>query len=779
MNKFESVTESLGWFIALLLVAFVAGCGSSTSTTSPVSSAKALTSFTVGGLVGTVVGTIDEPAKTVALTVPNGTNVTAMVATFTATGASVKVGTTVQTSATTANDFTGPVTYTVTAADGSTAAYTVTVTVASASAKAITAYSFAAYPAAPVTINELAKTIAVTVPYGTNVTALVATFTTTGASVTVDAVAQVSGTTPLNFTTSKAYVVTAGDTTTATYTVTVTVAPNNAKAITAYSFVGYSGAPVTINESAKTIVVTLPYGTTVTALVATFTTTGTGVPTVAGVNQVSGTTPNNFTTSKAYLVTAADSTTATYTVTVVFAANTAKAITAYSFVGYAAYPGIITEPAHTIAVILPSGSDITSLTATFTSTGTGPVTIGGVTQVSGAAPTNNFTTTKSYLVTAADSTTATYVVTVTVSSATTVLPGAGANPTVLLSSPSDSDIFVPTRSNSTVAAVNNTKTGKLVTATFSEAMLPGTVATAFTLYDDTAASGVAGVVTMSAADKIATFMPGADLIPAHTYTATITTAAQVAAAGNAPISNTVAWSFTTNATALTGEEPVDLLSVLANNFVILAEVNGISDVPTSAITGNIGVSSTAGGTAIGVPCSEMTGTIYSPDAGGPACATIDATLLTTAVSDMGTASVEAAGRTQLVPVTGLGAGNISGMTLTPGIYTWSTSLLINTGASGDATGVTLDCQGNSSAVFIFQSSQFLTVGSGAHVNLIGGCQAKNIFWSLAGDATLSSTSVFNGTILTATQAVMQSGAALHGRALAHTWVTLITNSVGP
>ena len=472
--------------------------------------------------------------------------------------------------------------------------------------------------------------------------------------------------------------------------------------------------------------------------------------------------------------------------------SSAKAITAYSLAWSAApagTAGVITGSAspYSIVVTVPSGTVITPLAAiaTFTTSDSNVVRVGGVSGVVQASTitSNNFSASPvAYTVIAADSSTAIYNVTVKVAGAlpASVLPGAGTNPTVLSSSPSDGDIFVPTRSNSTVATVNNIKTGKLVTATFSEAMSAGTVATAFTLYDNTAASGVSGAVTMSAANKIAIFTPGADLTPAHNYTATITTAAHVAAVGNAPISNTVAWSFRTNASALTGEEPVDLLSVLANNFVILAQVNGITDTATSAITGNIGVSSTAGGTAIGVPCGEMTGLIYSPDAGGPACAIIDATLLTAAVSDMGTASVEAAGRTQLVPVTGLGAGDISGMTLTPGIYTWSTQLLINTGASiGDATGVTLDCQGNSSAVFIFQSSKFLTVGSAAHVNLINGCQAKNIFWSLATDATLSSTSVFNGTILTATQVVMQSGAALHGRALAHTWVTLISNSVGP
>ncbi len=247
------------------------------------------------------------------MTVPAGTDVTALVATFTTTGASVKVGSTVQVSGATANNFTSPVIYTVTAADGSTASYTVTVTVAPSDNKAITAFSFASPPATG-TIDENAKTIAMTVPFGTDVTALVATFTTTGASVKVGSTVQVSGTTANNFTSPVIYTVTAADGSTASYTVTVTVALSSAKAITAFSFASPPRLG-TIDENAKTIAVTVPYGTPVTALVATFTTTGSGVK-VGSTVQVSGTTANNFTCPVIYTVTAADGSTANYTVTV-------------------------------------------------------------------------------------------------------------------------------------------------------------------------------------------------------------------------------------------------------------------------------------------------------------------------------------------------------------------------------------------------------------------------------------------------------------------------------
>jgi len=96
----------------------------------PPSPEKAITAFSFQGLAPPVPGVINESLHTIALTVPVGTDVSALVATFTTTGASLTVGSTPQVSGTTANDFSSPVTYIVTAADASTQAYTVTVTVA-------------------------------------------------------------------------------------------------------------------------------------------------------------------------------------------------------------------------------------------------------------------------------------------------------------------------------------------------------------------------------------------------------------------------------------------------------------------------------------------------------------------------------------------------------------------------------------------------------------------------------------------------------------------------
>ncbi|HZK55107.1 MAG TPA: ice-binding family protein [Desulfosporosinus sp.] len=205
---------------------------------------------------------------------------------------------------------------------------------------------------------------------------------------------------------------------------------------------------------------------------------------------------------------------------------------------------------------------------------------------------------------------------------------------------------------------------------------------------------------------------------------------------------------------------------IADNFAILSKT-GITNVPTSAITGNIGTSPITGAAITGLGCSEVTGTIYTVNAAGPACRVIATTLLTTAIGDMETAYTDAAGRT-LPDYINLGTGNIGGLTLKPGLYKWSTGVII-------PTDVTIS--GSSTDVWIFQVAGTLDIASAKQVILSGGAQSKNIFWQIAGQTTLGTTSVFNGNILGKTNIAMQTGATLNGRALAQTAVTLDQNSV--
>src|SRR5665648_105375 len=216
--------------------------------------------------------------------------------------------------------------------------------------------------------------------------------------------------------------------------------------------------------------------------------------------------------------------------------------------------------------------------------------------------------------------------------------------------------------------------------------------------------------------------------------------------------------------------PVPLGS--AGNFVILAK-SGITTTGSTLITGDIGVSPAAASfiTGFGLTMdstnvfstsSLVTGTVYEADYAPPNPANI-----TSAISDMETAYTDAAGRTNPT-ATELGAGNIDGMTLAPGLYKWGTGVTI-------PTGVTLS--GGANDVWIFQIGQDLTVGNAAMVTLSGGAQAKNVFWQVSGQATLGTTSNFKGIILCQTVIVLQTGAQMKGRALAQSAVTLNATTI--
>jgi hypothetical protein len=205
---------------------------------------------------------------------------------------------------------------------------------------------------------------------------------------------------------------------------------------------------------------------------------------------------------------------------------------------------------------------------------------------------------------------------------------------------------------------------------------------------------------------------------------------------------------------------------IAGDFAILSKT-GITDVYKSAITGDIG-SSPITGAAILVRCTEVVGTIYTVDAAGPLpCSVTNATRLTTAIGDMQTAYTDAAGRTN-PDFLNLGAGNIGGKTLTPGLYKWTTALNI-------PTDITIS--GSPTDVFIFQVAGTLKLSSAVRMTLTGGVQAKNIFWVVSDAVTCGTTSHFEGNILGMTGINLQTGATINGRMLAQTAVTLQMNSV--
>lgn len=313
-----------------------------------------------------------------------------------------------------------------------------------------------------------------------------------------------------------------------------------------------------------------------------------------------------------------------------------------------------------------------------------------------------------------------------------------------------------------------------ITATFSEPMDPGTI-TASTVTVKQGTTPVAGVVTY--VGTTATFNPIGALTASTVYTATIATGVKDLA-GNALVTAKT-WSFTTGATAALGPDPVVLGT--AGDYAILAET-AISTTATAGtvITGDMGISPAAATyiTGFGALPLDATGCfststlvvgkIYAADYNAPASCPTPANL-TTAVGDMMIAYTDAAGRS-LPDFTELYAGDISGKTLVPGLYKWSTGVLIT-------SDVTLN--GGPNDVWIFQIAGDITQANGTSMLLTGGALPKNIFWQVGGGTGVSigTTAHFEGVILAAKAITLNTGSTGNGRLLAQTAVTLDATTV--
>lgn len=206
----------------------------------------------------------------------------------------------------------------------------------------------------------------------------------------------------------------------------------------------------------------------------------------------------------------------------------------------------------------------------------------------------------------------------------------------------------------------------------------------------------------------------------------------------------------------------------ANNFAVLSGTPNLTDSPTSAITGDVGLYP-GPGSGIGLLCTQVTGTIYARDGTGNPCFTVNAPMLLAAQNSSTAAYLDAAGR---LPTANLGTADDSlGTTLVPGVYT------IGHATTANLIGH-LTLSGDSSDVWIFQASSDLRTAVGSSMSLAGGAQACNVFWQVTSTATLGGGSNFIGTILASTQITVGNGASINGRLLAQTAnVTLINDTI--
>lgn len=312
--------------------------------------------------------------------------------------------------------------------------------------------------------------------------------------------------------------------------------------------------------------------------------------------------------------------------------------------------------------------------------------------------------------------------------------------------------------NSAVGIARNNS----ITIEFSTAMDPATINSS-TIIIRQGSTVVPGSITYSGTTAI--FTPTNNFLALTEYTITVTTAAK-SLAGEALPSSTVS-NFTTGGSTSV-RSAVALGS--AANYVIIAKT-AINNNSTSAITGDLGISPAATSYITGLALtnatgyatsSQVTGKIYAADMAAP---TSDN--LTVAVNNMITAYNDAAGRT-LPDFIELGTGNIGGKTLTPGLYKWTGNVTVPS---------SIVISGGADDVWIFQIAGNLTMSSAVNITLSGGAQAKNIFWQVAGQATLGTTSHFEGTLLSKTGITLQTGASVNGRLLAQTAVILDSNVV--
>ena len=318
---------------------------------------------------------------------------------------------------------------------------------------------------------------------------------------------------------------------------------------------------------------------------------------------------------------------------------------------------------------------------------------------------------------------------------------------------------------STTAAINAN-----ITATFNEVMDVSTItATTFTLKQGT--TPVSGAVTYLGTS--ATFNPTANLTASTLYTATLTTGVMDLAGNTLAVAYT--WSFTTGTTVATGSAPVILGT--AANYAVLAKT-GVSTVPTSAVTGHVGVSPAArtfltgwsetyDGTDTYATSTQVVAPfrLHAADLVGGTTTSE----LTTAVLNMEAAYTDAAGRTATsAATTNVGAGTLTSLTLTPGVYEWGSAVTIPTD---------LTLNGSATDVWIFKVAGTLDMATAKNVILTGGALPQNVFWQVSGAVTIGTNTHFEGVILGQTSVTFGNLSSINGRLLAQTAVVLNATTV--
>jgi len=181
---------------------------------------------------------------------------------------------------------------------------------------------------------------------------------------------------------------------------------------------------------------------------------------------------------------------------------------------------------------------------------------------------------------------------------------------------------------------------------------------------------------------------------------------------------------------------------------------GVTNTGGTVITGDLGTTSTS---ITGFPPGVVTGTIRRND---------DVTTL--AYADYAKAFTH--GQSLVATVDKAGTTTLGGENLVAGVYKYDIGL----GLEGT---LTLNGNGVSTGVWVFQCASTLITSSYSNINLVNGATAKNVFWIVGSSATLGTYSSFVGQILAQESVVANTGAAVKGALYASAGIALDSNPI--
>lgn len=191
----------------------------------------------------------------------------------------------------------------------------------------------------------------------------------------------------------------------------------------------------------------------------------------------------------------------------------------------------------------------------------------------------------------------------------------------------------------------------------------------------------------------------------------------------------------------------------AGSFAVLGG-SGVSNTGASTVGGDLGVS--PGASISGFPPGTISGSTYTNDA-------------TAAQAQKDATAAYNAAVAQTCDST-IAGGDLSGLTLTPGVH------CLPAGATLNGT-VTLDAQGAAGAVFIIKVSGPLSTAGSALVKLAGGASQCNVYWAVSDFARIGALSNFRGTIIATNEARIATNARLEGRLISRAGMVKLDSAV--